>query len=660
MSRHPGILLALAPVALGLACTAPAAPAPAADAALRPVPRAVLAAGQEPRPGQSQELPPLPRLQEGGSAPLPALPRAATGAPVDFAVDFAATGRPVPPGLLAGLNEYNNSWPGVWQAYHDYLQPRRGLVRLWVMYDITPFGRQHVAAGLRARKAGMDVMLCGAGLPENYPRKADELPERASKEPRDPEAWARRLARDARAMLDAGVPLTHVEIWNEPAMPGRWYVDPEPFASFYAAAGKVLREELPRGIRIGGPGETHVGSRTLERFRLEFEACKRTGFRPDFLSWHDYVGYPTDQESLEMSTRLRRLAARYGLEDAELILSEWNYTLPPDPILDSYANGAYYVALTTALTRTGVEHSLFLMLQDGPWEAKEDFKGQGAGIFTVNGAPKPVFQGMQMMRIAGELPAVPVTRREAPWNLTLFASRQGDHGWLLAADAFGKAQDSIRKYLDYAGVDMSLFKNRRQQIRGFLEGRLSFERLGAPARDRPAWEQARSRLAAHKRESKAALRPVLVRLEDPPARILGVWALDARHGDPLADPDFRRRFEELRSGVRRQAAQATLERLRGQGVAESDLRALEAAFAGRQAEARSVDPRLRRRAQGIFAEEQERLSREIPLELAAHPAARPHPVPVADYLRWQDGTLVLQMTPFSALLVELSWERGDG
>lgn len=654
MIRFSSLSLALGLVGSSLACEAGAtAPPPRALAAAPP-----LLATPAPQRG---ELPPLPRLRDARPVPLAGLPRAGGSRPVDFTVDFGAPGRKVPVGVLTGLNEYNNAWRGTWQAYHDYLRPEGGMVRLWVMFDITPFGKQHIQAGLRAKEQGMSVMLCGVGLPENHPRKADSLPERASKEPRDPEAWARLLARHARAMLDAGVPLTHVEIWNEPAMPGRWYVSPERFGPFFATAGRVLREELPGDVRIGGPGETHIGSRTLERFRLEFEACKRTGFRPDFLSWHDYVGYPTDQESLEMFRRLRQLAARYNLQDAELILSEWNYTLPPDPILDSYRNGAYFVALTTALTRTPIHHSLFLMLQDGPWEAKEDFQGQGAGIFTVHGAPKPVFQGMQMMRVAGALPAVPVERREAPWNLTLFASREGGHGWLLAANAFGKIQDRVQKYLDYAGVDTSMFKNRRDRIRAFLEGRLSFERFGARPQDREAWETARRIMQLHKEETKASLRPVRVQLSSPPRQVLGVWALDARHGDPLADPAFRRRFEELRAGVQRQAGQATLERLRRQGASEADLQALEAALTGKDSRrARGVDPGLRRRAQAIFAEEQARVSDRIPLELAAMDGARPHPVPVADYVRQADGGLVLNTTPWSAVLVELSWEGGDG
>ena len=431
---------------------------------------------EQPRRWASR-LPDLPRLSDGGEARLRSLPQAPGRAPIDFRVDFSAKATPVPPGLLVGLNEYNNAWPGTWEAYRKYLHPDRGLVRLWVMFDITPFGRQHIAAGLEARKAGMRVMLCGVSLPENYPRKADARPDRESKEPRNPREWAQRLARHARALLDAGVPLTHVEIWNEPAMPGRWYVDPERFAPFYAEAGRQLRRELPRGIRIGGPGETHIGRRTLERFRLEFEACRPVGFKPDFLSWHDYVGYPTDQEAFEFSDRVRRLADRYGFGDAELILSEWNYTLPPDPFLDSYANGAYFVALTTALTRTHLAHSQFLMLQDGKWEAREDFRGESAGIFTLNGAPKPVFQGMQMMRIAADLPALPVERRAAPWNLTLFASRRDDRGWLLAANAFGKIQDRTRKFLDYRDVDMSVLKNRKAQVQRYLTGRLPIERL---------------------------------------------------------------------------------------------------------------------------------------------------------------------------------------
>jgi len=106
---------------------------------------------------------------------------------------------------------------------------------------------------------------------------------------------------------------------------------------------------------------------------------------------------------------------------------------------------------------------------------------------------------------------------------------------------------------------------------------------------------------------------VRIQLKDAPSHVRGVWILDARHGDPMADADFRRTFTELKS---------------------------------------SLGHRSRRSAAN-------RLAQSIPMRLAAHRAARPRPVSPAEYFQIRADALVLKTTPYSAILVELAWSVAD-
>ena len=116
------------------------------------------------------------------------------------------------------------------------------------------------------------------------------------------------------------------EIWNEPDLHMMWEPERRPtwcgskeeFFDFFEVAAKHLKGKFPE-IKIGGPG---VASNFVwsEDFLCEMQ---RRGVHLDFFSWHAYFNDPRE---LPVMIKLRKdLLVKYGYDDTESILDEWNY-----------------------------------------------------------------------------------------------------------------------------------------------------------------------------------------------------------------------------------------------------------------------------------------------------------------------------------------------
>ena len=115
------------------------------------------------------------------------------------------------------------------------------------------------------------------------------------------------------------------EIWNEPDLdpddsPNKrcWGGTEAEFAEFYVTASTHLKKRFPH-LKIGGPAIAW-NEDWLERF---FERVKGREIALDFLSWHWYGTEP--RKMSEKGTRIYEIAKRYGYENFESILNEWNY-----------------------------------------------------------------------------------------------------------------------------------------------------------------------------------------------------------------------------------------------------------------------------------------------------------------------------------------------
>lgn len=122
------------------------------------------------------------------------------------------------------------------------------------------------------------------------------------------------------------------EIWNEPNIFNSMWCLPDGdngdgkrelrqklFVEFFVKCLKRLKSEFP-DIKVGGPA---LADYHESYFRAIFDACKKEGIEPDFVSWHHY-GHNLDT-NFKAAEELRRLCDSYGFTKCELILNEWHY-----------------------------------------------------------------------------------------------------------------------------------------------------------------------------------------------------------------------------------------------------------------------------------------------------------------------------------------------
>jgi hypothetical protein len=142
------------------------------------------------------------------------------------------------------------------------------------------------------------------------------------------------------------------EIWNEPDVHDFWTGTPEQYFKLYDTIATAVKSADPE-TRVGGPA---LGGYItfLEKF-LQF--CRANKSPLDFVSWHIYgaAGYPQGGSPpyfvSESAQEIQDLLEMYGFDNAENLLTEWNYCFPP---CDWKASGAAWVA------------SALIYLQDTP------------------------------------------------------------------------------------------------------------------------------------------------------------------------------------------------------------------------------------------------------------------------------------------------------
>lgn len=576
----------------------------------------------------------------------------------DFLVRFDADGRPIPPGLVTGLNDLQNAHPSVWKAWGQAMKPQGGLVRIWVKYYLASgLNDSHIAAAKSAQSLGLDVMLTVVGAQEDRGREGVGTDDTELKEPKDVDAWCRKVTSDFEKMQNAGIRITHLEIWNEPDMPKSWDSGSEEFALFFAKAGVYLRKSLPKGTRIGGPGLASGWGNGMDWFRDIARESKRAGFTPDFLSYHHYGSYPTDVSAHEAGRRLEEISQENGLPRPEIILSEWNVTLPK-PVemqLDDHRGAVNYVALTSGLMNTTTTHSLFFFLQDGNWEASKEYGGQSVGVFTLIGAPKAVLSGMRMMRTFSEQPLVPRERWAAPQNLSLAASRDGNRGRVVVSNFPGNIEKGVRKFMDWRGLELALLKNKERELRAFMFGRGTYASLKLADKWKPILDDAQRQVEILTQEAKLRDRWVSIRLEGTPKKVGKVQILDKDHGNPLTHAAFQAKFKPYSKGIGQAAMAEALEDLRKQGVSASDVQKVENAFRTKSETAPDVSTQVQAKARSAYRAARERLANEVPLELVNHEATYPAQVDADSWTRLDGDILRVRVPPFTAVMVDLVW-----
>lgn len=578
----------------------------------------------------------------------------------DFVVDFQNVGAPIPPGLIYGMNDLRNASPGAWRVWSEAVTPTGGALRLWFKYSQVPVDQKHIDTALRAQAAGLTTMVTAVG-DSTHKETGIKTGGAHVPNPPDVERWTREVIRDVKRLQDAGVVVSHIEIWNEPNLGDPWPESIRNFGDWFAEVGLVLREEFGDTIQLGGPGLAGTLGDKLEWPREMFAACKRKGFTPDFYSWHHYGSYPSEHDMLDVPNVVLAEAEKAGIRPPQLILSEWNIGLPTPRFegLDDQRAANYYMATVISLARTQVSHASFFFLQDAPWDTKKEFAGESVGVFSLAGAPKALLSGMRMMATAGDLPAAPVTRIGGPSNISLFASKEGSQGYILGINTFGGGLERhATRLLRRGGVDMGSLKRSSKQLQAYVFGRAersSLRKLGLDEVTMTVLDTVRAEIDGQETEKTKGTRTVRIKLEGKPKSIASVELLDRTHGNPIADAAFRRAHQPYANGLNGAAMDATLVQLEEEGTRQSELDALRRGMKSSKGQVTGVSRDTTRRARTLFDAHLVRLADEVPETLSEQPSTRAQRVDAKDWATLRGDILELRLPLETSVLVELRW-----
>lgn len=115
------------------------------------------------------------------------------------------------------------------------------------------------------------------------------------------------------------------EIWNEPDLDPddstnkrTWGGTKAQFFDLYETAAKHLKACFPE-LKIGGPALAY-NEDWADDFLCEM---KKRGVELDFFSWHIYCTEP--EPLISRAERLKQKLIKYGYQNTESILNEWNY-----------------------------------------------------------------------------------------------------------------------------------------------------------------------------------------------------------------------------------------------------------------------------------------------------------------------------------------------
>ena len=149
--------------------------------------------------------------------------------------------------------------------------------------------------------------------------------------------------------------ITDWEIWNESDAESTklWSGSQEQFIEFYTVAARHLKSCFPH-LRIGGCGFTGGRPDNVEKF---INGIAQNQAPLDFLSFHCYSDTP--RRMLALWKRFRDCLDSLGYEQAETMLTEWNYmgswdpTVQPTfyPAMKDHRGAAFYAAVLCALQK---------------------------------------------------------------------------------------------------------------------------------------------------------------------------------------------------------------------------------------------------------------------------------------------------------------------
>lgn len=285
----------------------------------------------------------------------------------------------------------------------------------------------------------------------------------------------------------------YYEVWNEPDGKtfGGW--SPNSYLELYRrTVAAVQTVQNVKTFKIGGPSLADPNNRRwVETF---LNGVDDQNLRMDFVSWHRYHRDPkVFLKDLEMMESL--LATHPDYVMAEKIITEWG----TDPGVSANHYGIYDAAHFAAVARQligRVDLATKFEIRDGIWTndllfgVKEIKAGEGLGVYTYDGQPKPL---AAVMGLLGQVRGTKINLMGEGSNVTGFAAQDRQATRILLVN-FEKSRVDVENVpvtiLGLAPGTYTLNKNivdkynpynREEKVTLVLpDGRLSFNQLMLP------------------------------------------------------------------------------------------------------------------------------------------------------------------------------------
>ena len=207
------------------------------------------------------------------------------------------------------------------------------------------------------------------------------------------------------------------ECWNEPCAERYYQGTKSDFLKIfdqYLNAFEIVGKNNKCQLRTGSIS----GVNNSPFFKLIFEHLKKESKlnRINPVSMHAYSGFVNSFDSLRDGiVQMQKTMKSYkGLENADLIITEYNGSSMGHSGRDSHAAAAFNVKANRVYLDTGVLRGYFFSPVDYQFRNREKYFSGGSGMFTKNGIPKPSFNSAILLNKLRNGKRVPLQSSNEP------------------------------------------------------------------------------------------------------------------------------------------------------------------------------------------------------------------------------------------------------
>lgn len=216
--------------------------------------------------------------------------------------------------------------------------------------------------------------------------------------PRDWNEWALVVQRTIEHYSGTlGISDISYEVWNEPDLFGGWktYGEKNYLTLYQYSAIGASKAQGVKPFKLGGPATTAPYDAWIENF-LKF--VSENNLRIDFISWHRYS---KDVDTFTKDWDLIRTALDRNLGVSQRLgryMTEWGVNGDVDPMYDSQAGAAHFVAVIRSIMGYMDRVYAFELIDGKSAEGKEYWGRWGMLTHSSFGKKqKPRYEALQMM-----------------------------------------------------------------------------------------------------------------------------------------------------------------------------------------------------------------------------------------------------------------------